>query len=157
MTKPVGSDLMEATKALVAVKGEKVDEEAVRLACTMTKLRKGKVYVVYVIEVKRALPLDAEIEPEIAKAEEVLKRTERIADEVDYQVETELLQAREVGPAIVDEAVERGVDTIFMGMAYKKRFGEFDLGSVVPYVLKNAPCRVLLLRETMESGRSEER
>jgi len=142
---------MEISKALVAVKGESVDEEAIRLACTMARRRKGKVYVAYVIEVKRVLPLDAEIEPEIEKAEQVLKQAERIADEVDYEVETELLQAREVGPAIVDEAVERGVDTIFMGMAYKKRFGEFDLGSVIPYVLKNAPCRVLLWRETMES------
>jgi len=142
---------MEISKALVAVKGESVDEEAIRLACTMARRRKGKVYVAYVIEVKRVLPLDAEIEPEIEKAEQVLKQAERIADEVDYEVETELLQAREVGPAILDEAVERGVDTIFMGMAYKKRFGEFDLGSVIPYVLKNAPCRVLLWRETMES------
>lgn len=141
---------MEVAKALVAVKGERVDEEAIRLACTMSRVRKGKVYVVYVIEVKRALPLDAEIEPEIQRAEQVLKRAERIADEVDYQVETDLLQAREVGPAIVDEAVERGVDAIFMGVAYKKRFGEFDLGSVVPYVLKNAPCRVLLWREPIE-------
>lgn len=148
---------MEISKALVAVKGERVDEEAIRLACTMARRRKGKVFVVYVIEVKRVLPLDAEIEPEIEKAEQVLKRAERIADEVDYEVETELLQAREVGPAIVDEAVERGVDTIFMGMAYKKRFGEFDLGSVIPYVLKNAPCRVLLWRETMESDSLGER
>lgn len=141
---------MDISKALVAVKGEKVDEEAIRLACTMTRGRKGKVYVVYVIEVKRALPLDAEIKPEMERAEQVLKRAERIADDVDYPVETELLQAREVGPAIVDEAVERGVDTIFMGVAYKKRFGEFALGSVVPYVLKNAPCRVLLWRESIE-------
>ena len=148
---------MEISKALVAIKGEKVDEEAIRLACTLARRRKAKVYVVYVIEVKRVLPLDAEIEPETEKAEQVLKRAERIADEVDYEVETELLQAREVGPAIVDEAVERGVDIIIMGMAYKKPFGEFELGSAVPYVLKNAPCRVLLLRETMESDSLGER
>jgi nucleotide-binding universal stress UspA family protein len=58
-----------------------------------------------------------------------------------------VLQAREVGPAIVDEAVERDVNLILIGMDYKKRFGEFSLGRVVPYVLKEAPCRVLLYRE----------
>ena len=151
------SDFPEVSKALVAVKGEKVDEETVRLACTMAKTRKGKVYVVYVIEVKRALPLDAEIEPEVQKGEQVLKRAEHIAHDVGFVVETEVLQAREAGPAIVDEAVERSVDTIFMGMPYKKHFGEFDLGSAIPYVLKNAPCRVLLWRETMESGSSGEK
>lgn len=140
---------MEGSKVLVSVKGEKEDEESVRLACSMAKRKKGKVYAVYVIEVKRALPLDAEMEPETETGEQALKRAERIGDEVDYPVETDLLQAREAGPAIVDEAVERGVDLIIMGMHYKKRFGEFDLGSAVPYVLKNAPCRVLIWREAV--------
>ncbi len=138
---------MEATKVLVPVNGGRVDQDTIRMACTMAKRGKGKVYVVYVIQVKRALPLDAEIEPETGKGEEVLKRAERVALEMDCDIETDLLQAREVGPAIVDEAVERGVDLIVMGMPYKKRFGDFDLGSAVPYVLKNAPCQVLLWRE----------
>jgi nucleotide-binding universal stress UspA family protein len=103
-----------------------------------------------VIEVKRSLPLDADIESETEKGEKILDHAERIAAEADYEVETELLQAREVGPAIVDEAVERGVDLIIMGVNYKKRFGEWNLGSTVPYVLKNAPCRVLLWREAIK-------
>lgn len=138
---------MEVPKFLVPVSGDKVDEEVIRLACNMAKRRKGKVYVVHVIEVKRSLPLDAEIEPEIQNGEKVLAQAERLADTLDWEVETDLLQAREVGPAIVDEAVEHGVDMIILGINYKKRFGEFDLGSTVPYVLKNAPCRVLLWRE----------
>ena len=69
---------------------------------------------------------------------------------MDCEVLTELLQAREAGPAIVDEAVERGIDLIIMAISYKKPFGEFDLGSTVPYVLKNAPCRVLIWREAIE-------
>jgi len=145
---------MEFPKLLVPVSGDKVDEEVITLACTMAKRRKGKVYVVHVIEVKRSLPLDAEIEPEIQNGEKVLAHAERFADTLDYEVETDLLQAREVGPAIVDEAVERGVDMIIMGINYKKRFGEFDLGSTVPYVLRNAPCRVLLWREPI--GKDEE-
>lgn len=139
---------MEINKVLVPLNGERLDEDTMRLACRMA--RKGQIYVVYVIQVKRALPLDAEIEPETEKGEQVLKRAERIADTLDCQVETELLQAREVGTAIVDVAVERGVDLIVMGMQFKKRFGEFDLGSAVPYVLKNAPCRVLVWRGPIE-------
>lgn len=141
---------MEATKFLVPLNGEKIDENTLRLACTLARSEKGKVYAIHVIQVKRALPLDAEIEPETEKAEEVLKRAERIGDEMDCEVLTELLQAREAGPAIVDEAVERGIDLIIMAIPYKKPFGEFDLGSTVPYVLKNAPCRVLIWREAIE-------
>ena len=58
--------------------------------------------------------------------------------------ETDILQAREVGPAIVDVAKEREVGLILIGVTYKKHYGQFCLGDVLPYVLENAPCRVML-------------
>ncbi len=138
---------MDLKKILVAASGNGADEEAVKLACNLAKKSKAEVYVVYVIEVKRSLPLDAVIESEIQKAEEVLTRAEDIAAERDCEVETDLIQAREAGSAIVDEAMERDVDLILMGLTYKTRFGVFDLGRAVPHVLKEAPCRVLLCRD----------
>lgn len=138
---------MEFKKILVPISGTEVDEETMRLACRLAKRDKGGIWAVYVITVQRTLPLDAEIEPEIQRAEGILDQIEMIAEEEDYKVEAEALQAREAGPAIIDEAVERGVDLILMGVKYKKRFGQFSLGSVVPYVLKNSPCPVLLYQE----------
>ena len=134
-------------KILVPVIGTEADEEAIRLACQLAKKNKGKIWVVYVITVKRSLPLDAAIEPEIRKAEDILDHIESVAEEQDYEIETDLLQAREAGPTIVDEAVEREIDLILMGVKYKTHFGQFSLGSVVPYVLKNAPCRVILYHQ----------
>ena len=135
---------MEAKRVLVPVRGSDADEETMRLACQLAKKAKGKVWAVSVVAIKRALPLDAEIESELKKAEDILNKAEEVAEEEDYEVETDVLQAREVGPAIVDEAVERGVDLIVMGISYKQRFGQFSLGNVVPYVLKNSPCPVML-------------
>ncbi|MFC1938215.1 universal stress protein [Chloroflexota bacterium] len=139
---------MEFHKILVPIAGAKADEETIGLACRLAKKDKGKIWAVYVITVKRALPLEAALESEIKKAEDILNHMENVAEEKDYEVETNLLQAREAGPAIVDEAVERGVDLILMGISYKRHFGQFSLGSVVPYVLKNAPCRVILYHES---------
>jgi len=138
---------MEFDKILVPVVGTEADDEAIRLACRLAKRNKGKIWAVCVITLKRTLPLDAEIEPEIRQAEEILDHAESIAEEQDYEIETDLLQAREAGPTIIDEAVERGVDLILMGVKYKRSFGQFSLGSVVPYVLKNAPCRVILYHQ----------
>ena len=138
---------MKLKTILVAASGNGADDEAVKLACDLAKKSKASIYVVYVIEVKRSLPLDAVIESEIGKAEEVLTGAEDIAAEREYEVETDLIQAREAGPAIVDEAVERDVDLIVMGLTYKKRFGAFNLGRAIPHVLEEAPCRVLLCRE----------
>ena len=139
--------MVEFHRILVPVAGTEADDEAIRLACRLARRDKGKIRAVYVITLKRTLPLDAEIESEIGKAEEILDHAESIAEEQDYEIETDLLQAREAGPTIVDEAVEREVDLILMGVTYKRRFGQFSLGSVVPYVLKNAPCRVILYHQ----------
>ncbi len=141
---------MEFHKILVPVSGTEADGEAMRLACRLAKKNKAKIRAVYIIAVKRSLPLDAEIESEIKKAEDILDHIETVAEEQDYEVETDLLQAREVAPSIVDEAVERGVDLILMGVTYKKRFGQFSLGNVVPYVLKNTPCHVILYHQPIE-------
>jgi nucleotide-binding universal stress UspA family protein len=138
---------MHPKKVLVPVNGSKVDEEAIRLSCQLAKKVGGKIYVTYVIQVDRTLPLDAEVRSQIDRAEQVLDQAECIAEEQDCDVETDLLQAREIGPAVVDEAIERGVDLIAIGVSYEKEFGEFSLGSTIPYVLKNAPCRVLIYRE----------
>ncbi len=138
---------MDFPKILVPVADTPADAEAIKLACSLAKKNKGVIYAVYVITVKRSLPLDAEIEPEIEKAERILDKAENVAEEQDWNIETDVLQAREVGPAIVDEAAEKAVDLIIMGITYKRRFGQFSLGSVVPYVLKNAPCRVILYHQ----------
>ena len=139
--------MIEFHKILVPVVGTEADDEAIRLACRLAKKDKSKIWAVYVVTVKRTLPLDAEIESEIRHAEEILDHAESIAEEQEHEIETDLLQAREAGPTIVDEAVEREVDLILMGVKYKTHFGQFSLGSVVPYVLKNAPCRVILYHQ----------
>jgi len=158
---------MTLNNILVPVDGSDASIEAVFQACTTAKRNKGKVYVVYVIEVHRSLPLDADLTPEAVKGEEILNCAEQRAEEVDYQVEGELLQARDAAHAIVDEAIERGVDGIILGVGYKRSLaegaglawprggkpaplpGEFRLGRVSQYVLENAPCEVWLLRLPM--------
>jgi nucleotide-binding universal stress UspA family protein len=131
-------------RILVPVTGTDADDETMHMACWIAKRDKSKLYAMYVITIKRSLPLEAEIESETRRAEELLDRMTKIAEEADLQLETDLLQAREVAPTIIDEAVERKIDLIVMGVKYKWRFGQFSLGSIVPYVLKNASCQVML-------------
>jgi nucleotide-binding universal stress UspA family protein len=130
---------------LVPVDGSPASLDAVALACSIGKRNKGKVFAVHVIEVKRSLPLDAELVTEANSGEDVLTRAERVASEVDFQIEGELLQAREAGHAIVDEAMERAVDLILLGTEHRG-VGEYQMGRVTQYVVKAAPCNVWLWR-----------
>ncbi len=134
---------------MVPTNGSGVDEEVVKLACSLARKAKAKVYAVYIIEVERSLPLDTQVDSETEKAEKILTHAEDIAADADYEVETDLLQARDAGPAIVNEAVEREVDLIIMATVYKKAPGIPDLGKAVYHVLKEAPCRVLLYRDSI--------
>lgn len=143
---------MRFKRILVAINGTDMDKEIVQLACSLAKPSKGKIYVTYVIQLKRTLPLDAEVKPEVDRGEEALDAAERYAEDVDYGVDTDLLQARTVGPALVNEAMERGIDLVMIGLNYKTQYGEFSLGEVTPYVLKYSPCRVMVLREASKAG-----
>lgn len=134
-------------KILVPVSGAKSDAETIKLACRLAKKDKGKVWAVSVVTIKRALPINAEVDSEIKKAEEILDRAENAASEEGYEIESDVLQARDVGPAIVDEVGERGVSLIIMGITHKQRFGQSSLGNVVPYVLQNSTCPVILYQQ----------
>ncbi len=169
MSTPVEQVSTRLRDVLVPVDGSQASMEAVALACAAAKRNKGKVYVVYVIEVPRSLPLDADLSPEAAKGEEILERAEQRAGEQDFQVKGELLQARDAGHAIVDEAIERNVDGVILAVSAPKRPageagfawprggkpspsrapGEFRLGHIAQYVLENAPCQVWLIRLPM--------
>ena len=130
---------------LVPVAGRPEDEEALELACQIARsIGDVKIIVTNIISIDRSLPLDAEVGSEIARAEGILSRFENMGKKYGCQLETNLLQARMIAPAIVDEAVEQKAVAIVIGAAYKTHFGEFSLGDVVPYILQNAPCRVIL-------------
>ena len=151
-----GIEQHKVKRILVPVKGDpQTDEEALRLAYTYALAKAGKganvtVDVVYVVEVPHALALNADLPEEVEKGERALDHAEAIARNMGFNhVEASLLQARSAGAAIVDMARETGADMIVMATDYHKKLGELDLGRTIPYVLKNAPCRVWVCRAPM--------
>ncbi len=137
---------MARGSVLASVCGDESDEEVVRLACGLVKQNRSKLFILYVIEVPRDLPIDAEIRGETDAAEEVLTSMESVAREMRCRPQAELLQSRKVGAAVVQEAVEREATTIVLGTGYREDFGGFSLGDTVPYVLEHSPCRVIVYR-----------
>ncbi len=138
---------MEFHKILVPVDGSKADIETIKLACRLARKEKALILAMHVIPIERSLPLDAEMAGKVKQAEGVLTAAEKTALAQGCEIETDLLQARDAGPSIVDEAIEREVDLIVMGLTYKRHYGQFSMGNVTPYVLKNAPCPVILFQQ----------
>ncbi len=131
---------------LVPVDGSASSTDALAMACFLAKKNKGTVYAVYVIEVARNLALDADLSQDAERAEEILSQAEHVAGSLDYKVSGEILQARDWGHAVVDEAIERGVEAIVMGASDRRAPGEDQLGRMAQYVVNHAPCRVVICR-----------
>jgi nucleotide-binding universal stress UspA family protein len=135
------------TRILIPINGGPTSSEAVLLGCRLARRRKAKVHVICILEVKRSLPIGAVDESAATHAEELLDNAERIGENLEIRIETELLQAREAGPAIVEEIKAWHADLLVVGMPFRQRYGEFYMGKTVPYLLRFAPCRALMFRE----------
>lgn len=137
-------------RAVVALNGGPSDARIVRLVAEQAARAKAELIAVHVVEIDWTLPLDADIAGRSEDVQRVLDVAEGIAEQFRQPMDAVLLQARDVGAAIVDEATERDADLLVVGLPYRKRFGgEFAIGRTIPYILQNAPCTVWVVREPM--------
>jgi nucleotide-binding universal stress UspA family protein len=135
---------------VIALNGGSSDARVVRLVSDLARNNKAELVAVHVVEIDWTLPLDADIAGSSEEAQRVLDVAETVAEESKLRLEPVLLQARDVGAALVDEASERDADLLVLGLPYRQRFGgDFAIGRTIPYVLKNAPCAVWIVREPM--------
>jgi nucleotide-binding universal stress UspA family protein len=135
---------------MLALNGGPSDGRIVQLVADLARLSKAEVVAVHVVEIDWTLPLDADVAGSSEEAQRVLDAAEAVAEHGKTVIEPVLLQARDVGAALVDEAIEREVDLVVLGLPYRKRFGgDFVVGRTIPYILKNAPCAVWVVRDPM--------
>ena len=135
-------------RAVIALNGGTSDARVVRLVSDLARNQKAELIAVHVVEIDWTLPLDADIAGSSEEAQRVLDLAEEVAEDSKQRLEPVLLQARDVGAALVDEAAERDADLLVLGLPYRRRFGgDFAIGRTIPYVLKNAPCAVWIVRE----------
>lgn len=146
---PEASALLNTRNILVPCDGSDICFSALALACDVAHHNAGRVYAVHVIVVRRSLPLDAEMVAETRRGNDILTRAERIGAAIGQGVETELLQARDAGSSIVDEASNLGVDAIFLGLELKERIAEPTVGAKIDHLLQQAQCQVWIFRDTL--------
>ncbi len=138
---------MKPKRIMLPLVGAAIDADVIALAATVAKPAKAQVVAVHVIEVKWHLPLDAVLEDEMARGEEILSGAEDAARRAGITLETELVQARTAWSAIVDTAQQRDADLIIIGMPYRKRMGRVMVGTTLQNVFLGAPCQVIAVRE----------
>ena len=138
---------MKLTNILVPLAGTAIDPDIIEYAIAIARSTKAKITAVHVIEVKWNMPLDAVLDAELERGEEILAHAEKVAEKLGSHLTTEVLQAREAAAAIIDTAVEQKSELIVLGMPYRKRLGRVYVGGTVEEVYLRAPCAVLAYRQ----------
>ena len=157
---PNGSRIEPVKRAVLSLNGGPVDDLVIDFGCKLARSDKSELVAVYVVEVDWRHDLGDDLEEHREEASRALDLAEGMAEKERVPMESQLLQARDVGAALVDEAVALEADAIVMGLPYKVRFGgDFAIGNTIPYVLKNAPCSVFVIREpvAMSEARDDTR
>jgi basic amino acid/polyamine antiporter, APA family len=157
---------VEYGNILVPVFGTELDDDIVATAGRLAAAEQegdGEVdethlAIVYVLEVPLTLPLDAELPPELeGEALRAIERAREVGEEYGgVRVTASVTRARDVGAGIVDAARRGGVEAIVVGAEPPSRIRggatlggvgaakPAEIGAATEYVLKKAPCQVLL-------------
>lgn len=139
-------------RAVLGLNGSTADPLVIQLALQLST-RDTELVALHVVEVDWRHDLDDEIPGSRDLASAVLDMAEGAAERAKVTMRTELLQARDVGAALVDEAVAIDADVMLLGLPYRTRLGgDFAIGRTIPYVFQNAPCRVLIVREAVDEA-----
>jgi len=141
---------LEYRRLLVPIVPGQPTDEAFDVAASLAAERGAQIAAVHVIEVQLDLPLNAWLPDRVAQADRELDEAQRIGESYGVTVIPRLIRARSAGPAIVEEARRRGTEIIVIGAARNEltRARRAVFGRTVDYVLRQAPCRVMVTAAT---------
>ena len=144
---------LEYTRILVPLVEGRESLHALEVACRLAADRHSTVVAVTTIEVPVSLPLDAPAAGEEAAANEILDTAATLVESYGVRFIGRIVRTRSAGRAIVDESTARDSEIIVLGdprLRLARRASIF--GATVDFVLKHAPCRVMVAAAPQGSG-----
>jgi basic amino acid/polyamine antiporter, APA family len=138
---------LEFRSILVPIAPGYASDEAMDFACRLAAERRASIVAFTAIEVPLDLPLDAELPEDVREANEQLDEARAIGDSYGVRVIGRIARTRNIGRAIVDEAIRRNSEIIVMAGPRRMRLqrGRRQIfGDAVDFVLRHAPCRVMV-------------
>jgi basic amino acid/polyamine antiporter, APA family len=132
-------------RILVPMKLGEIGEEMVATAVRLAQEDGATVEALFVIKVPLDKPLDAELYEADEQAAASLAEARALGADNGVEVDGRTVRARSIGDAIVDAAAESGADLIVLGSAPRWRRQSRFFSPTVDYVLRQAPCEVLIV------------
>ena len=133
------------TIVVPVVSGEQA-REAMHMAARLAAERRSTIVAMRVIVMPLDLPLHADLPEQEALADDLLDEAHDIGDLYGVRVVERVSRGRNAGAEIVAEAERRNAEIIVMGaprLPHRTRTSAI-FGKTADYVLRNAPCRVMI-------------
>ena len=130
---------------LVPMKLGIIGEEMLATAIKLAGEHDAEVHALHVIRVPLEFALDAPLLDEDERAEASLAEAKALGGEHSVTVDGTIVRSRAIGAAIVERATELGADLIVLGSAPRWRRQSRFFSPTVDYVLRKAPCEVLIV------------
>ncbi len=142
-TLPAGA---EFSRILVPMKLGDIGEEMIATAIALAKERDAAIEAITVVRVPRKYELEGELPPDVAaRVDSSLEEARALGIDHGVEVHGDVVRARSIGHAIVDEATRRHADLIVLGSSPRWRRQSRFFSPTVDFVLRNAPCEVLVV------------
>ena len=130
-------------RILVPMKLGVIGEEMLATAVKLAAEHDAEVVALHVIRVPLEQPLDAPMHDEEERAEASIAEAKLLGADFGGTVEGRIVRARAIGHAIVEAAGD--VDLIVVGSAPRWRRQSRFFSPTVDFVLRRAPCEVLIV------------
>jgi len=140
--RPLGVYEIAYRSALVPIFGTDVNTDAMSRAAKLVG-PDAEVEALYVLRVPNELRLDQGLQQEDELGRNVLEVARLQARARHLKVRVRLLRTRNPGKAIVNEAIERHSDLIYISTQHAPN-DERLLGRTARYVLAHRPCRIII-------------
>lgn len=105
----------------------------------------GEIAVMLVHEIPLVKPLNAPLGAVEEETTERLTLLRKVTQKLNLPLSSTVARARAAGRAICQEAERRETDALVMAMRCKVRGGDAVFGKTVSYVLRHAPCDVIVM------------
>ncbi len=132
-------------RIVVPMKLGVIGEEMLATAIRLASDHDAEVQALHVIRVPLEQPLDASMLEEDERAEAALAEAKLLGAEHGVVVNGTTVRARAIGQAIVEHALVVEADLIMLGSAPRWRRQARFFSPTVDYVLRKAPCEVLIV------------
>lgn len=131
---------------LIPTDGMKAGEDVIEFICSIQKVIAAVIHVIYVLEVPRNLPLDADLPDKLATAKAAIDKAITIAQKYRVVLNTSIVYARSAEDAVISTAADLKCDVIAIAQDNHK-LGIF--ADTAAAIYQKAKCNIWLFNNKL--------